>query len=143
MTDIRCTALGRLVRDPEVRFSQDGKAVVKFTIVHSDKYKDTENVTYLDTVLFGKSGEAFERFHKKGAMVYVEGSLQQDSWSDKETGKPRSKMVLKGRGWSFTGSKGDNPSPGNQQDEETGGLVSYQINDDSRAGDQADLDVPF
>ena len=80
--------IGNLGRDPEVRFSQDGKKIVNFSIATSETWKDRtsgerrEKTEWHRIVIFseGLAGIA-ERFLKKGSKVYLEGALQTRKWT--------------------------------------------------------------
>lgn len=111
----RIIILGRLTRDPEVRTSQGGMEIVKFGLAVNERRKNAqgewvEEPSFLDVVSFGKRGEAFARFHKRGSLAFIEGSLRSSSWEDKDTGKKRTKLEVVLSEWQFVG--GDKPSGG-------------------------------
>ena len=96
--------IGNLGRDPEVRFSQDGKKIVNFSIATSEswKYKSTgerrEKTEWHRIVVFseGLAGIA-ERFLKKGSKVYIEGALQTRKWTGNDgVEKYSTEVVLQG-----------------------------------------------
>lgn len=78
--------LGRLTKDPEVRYSQgaDPLAVARYTLAVDRRMgKNGEKAAdFIACVAFGKSGEFAEKFFKKGQMVGVVGRLQVRSWED-------------------------------------------------------------
>ena len=87
MAGINKTILvGRLGRDPEVRYTSDGRAVTSFSIATSDEWKDKdtgekkERTEWHRIVAFGKLGEICGEYLSKGRQVYVEGKLQTRSW---------------------------------------------------------------
>ena len=90
--------MGRLVRDPEVRYSQGTTpiAVARFSLAINRRFKrDGEpDADFINCVAFGKNGEFVERFFKKGQMVSVVGRLQVRSWDDKEGKKQWSTEVV-------------------------------------------------
>lgn len=101
---------GNLVRDPEVKYTPKGTAVCEATIANNESWTSEsgerkERVTWVGLVLWGKTGEAFAQYHKKGAQVLVEGCLAQETWEDKETGKKREKTKVRVDSWFFVGSK--------------------------------------
>ena len=103
---------GRLARDPESRMTSAGKAVVEFTIAVQDDYQDksgnkVERAHFIDCHCWGPRGEAFGRFHRKGADALVEGKIVQEKWTDKATGKERSKLRVNVESWEFCGAKRD------------------------------------
>jgi len=82
--------LGRLVKDTEVRFMQNEKAVSNFTLAVQRKYKDSEGnypVDFIDCVVFGKQAETMAQYTKKGDLIGVEGSIQKRAYEDKEGNK--------------------------------------------------------
>jgi single-strand DNA-binding protein len=78
--------IGRLGKDPEVRFTQGGKAVANFSIATDESYKDAQGEKQKKTewhniVVWGNSVEAFvQKYLHKGDMVFIEGKLQTRSW---------------------------------------------------------------
>ncbi len=78
--------IGRLGKDPEVRFTQGGKAVANFSIATDETYKDKDGnkqkkTEWVNLVVWGNSVEAFvQPYLHKGDLVYVEGKLQTRSW---------------------------------------------------------------
>jgi len=82
----RWIGMGRLVRDPEVRYSQDGKGVAKFTIACDRRFKkgNEPSADFISCVAFGKVAEFIEKYVKKGTKVVVEGRWQTGSYEDKE-----------------------------------------------------------
>lgn len=76
--------IGNLVRDAELRFTTDGKAVAKFTIAINDGYGDKKRVDYLNCVAFGKTAEATANYTFKGSKVAVDGKIQTGSYKNKD-----------------------------------------------------------
>lgn len=78
--------IGRLGRDPEVRYAQSGAAVTTFSVATSEKWKDKnsgemqERTEWHRIVAFGKLGEICGEYLAKGKQVYIEGRLQTRSW---------------------------------------------------------------
>lgn len=80
--------MGRLVRDPEVRYSgaDNSMAVARYTIaVDRRQRKDGENnADFISCVTFGKNAEFAERFLKKGTKIAVTGRIQTGSYTNKD-----------------------------------------------------------
>ena len=132
---------GRLTRDCETTFTQGGTAVVKFGLAVNHKYKrgtgdEVEEVLFVDVAMFGKRGEAFARFHRKGAEAFVVGRLKLDQWDDKKTGERRSKLNVIADEWQFVGGKRDG-SDGYEQ-----APASHAAPMQTVSGEAAD-DTPF
>ena len=84
--------LGHLGRDPEIKFTQSGKAVTNFSLATSNKWKDKagnwqEEVEWHNIVAWGKLAEIAGEYYKKGYLVYVEGSKKTRTYDDKDGGK--------------------------------------------------------
>ena len=78
--------LGNLARDPEVRYTQSGKAVATFTVAASNTYIDSNNETkeqtaFVNCVAWGKLGESVGNL-RKGNRAFVEGRLQTRSYEN-------------------------------------------------------------
>lgn len=90
--------MGRLARDPEVRYSQGATplAVARFTLAVDRRFKrDGEpSADFIGCVAFGKQGEFVERFFRKGQMVSVVGRLQVRNWDDNEGRKRTTTEVV-------------------------------------------------
>jgi single-strand DNA-binding protein len=85
----KCVFIGRLGRDPEVRYLNDGKMITSFSIAVDESYKnkDGEKVSkteWVNIVAFGKLAEICGNYLVKGKLVYIEGKIQTRSWEDKE-----------------------------------------------------------
>ena len=85
--------IGRLGRDPEVRYTASGRAVAKFSIATSEQWTDKEGgkkeerTEWHRIVAWGRLGEICGEYLKKGSQVYIEGRLQTSQWDDKEGNK--------------------------------------------------------
>ncbi len=80
--------IGRLGKDPEVRYSGSGTAVTNFNMATTRRYKkDNEKVEETEwhrIVAFGRTAEVCGEYLQKGRQIYVEGRLQTREWEDKE-----------------------------------------------------------
>ena len=76
--------MGRLVRDPEVRYSQGPEpiAVARYTLAVNRRFKrqGEQDADFIGCVAFGKAGEFAEKYFKKGQMLSVIGRLQVRKW---------------------------------------------------------------
>lgn len=84
--------MGRLTRDPEVRYSQgqNSTAIARYTLAVDRKFKDANGNTgadFISCVAFGKAGEFAEKYFKKGTKIAIEGRLQSGSYTDKNGNK--------------------------------------------------------
>ncbi len=90
--------VGRLGKDPEVRYIPNGGAVANLQVATSETWRDKqtgemkEQTEWHRVVLFGKLAEVAGEYLRKGAQVYIEGQLRTRSWEDngiKSLLKPR------------------------------------------------------
>lgn len=76
--------MGRLARDPEVRYSQGSEplAIARYTLAVNRRMKKNgeQEADFINCVAFGKSGEFAEKYFRKGQLVAVTGRLQVRSW---------------------------------------------------------------
>ena len=89
----RIVLMGRLTRDPELRRTQSGTAVVSFSIACDRDYaaQGAERETdFIDIVAWRGTAEFVEKYFSKGRMIVVGGRLQIRNWQDKEGNKRRS-----------------------------------------------------
>ena len=77
--------MGRLTRDPEVRYGQSGNAVANFSIAVDRRFKrDGETqADFFNFTAFGKTGEFVEKYLRKGTKVVVEAEVQNNNYEDK------------------------------------------------------------
>jgi single-strand DNA-binding protein len=84
--------IGRLTRDPELKYTQGGTSVCSFSIANNRTYvtagEKKEQVSFFNCVAWAKTGEVIAEYCKKGKRIGIEGRLQQRSWDDQE-GKKR------------------------------------------------------
>lgn len=97
MTDInRVFLVGRLTRDAELKFTNSGTPVTRFSVAvnrsrkNGDKWED--EVSYIDVVLWGKMGESLNRYLQKGKQVALDGELRQSRWE--QDGQTRSRIEV-------------------------------------------------
>lgn len=80
--------MGRLVRDPEVRYSQgeNAMAIARYTLAVDRKFKrDGEpNADFINCIAFGKNGEFAEKYLHKGIKILIEGRIQTGSYTNKD-----------------------------------------------------------
>lgn len=90
--------IGRLVRPVEMRYTNSGFAIASFSLaVNINKKVDgqwQDETSFFDCTYFGKGAEAISQYLQKGQQVAIQGSLEQQSWTDKTTGQKRSKVLI-------------------------------------------------
>lgn len=131
-----CILVGRLTKDPELRYTQSGTAVASFsmavdrTFVGKDGQKQAD---FFNIVVWGKSAENVANYLAKGKQVAVKGSIQNRSY-ETQNGEKRYITEIVAENVQFLGSKGDG-NGGNQNNSNGGFEAGYQAIEDD--------DVPF
>lgn len=104
--------LGRLARDPELRYVGSGAPVCSFSVATNQNYtksdgQKAQSVTFVDVTVWRRLAEICSQFLKKGRQVLVTGTLKQDRWVDTKTQQPRSKLKVVAREVKFLGPRAD------------------------------------
>ena len=119
---------GNLTRDPEVRYTQSGKAVARMGIAVKRIFSKENEVDFFNLVAWEKTAEFCGKYLTKGSRVLVEGRLQTYSYEGKD-GVKRSGVEIWIDNIEFAGSKSDKKS-----DESRGEFDGEPVNED---------DMPF
>lgn len=134
--------MGNLTRDLELRYTPKGTAVANVGVAVNEYVKDGDDkVTFFDVVLWGKNAENCAKYLGKGSPIFIEGRMATESWTDKESGKPRSKMVLVANVVQFLGASSGSGSGGGQSTNQATNPMSDDL--DSRIEDLEGDDIPF
>ena len=154
--------VGNLGRDPEVRHSQDGKAIVNMSVATSESWRDKnsgerrERTEWHRVVIFNEHlGEIAQKYLHKGSKVYLEGQLQTRKWQDQSgADKYTTEIVMNryrgelamldtkgggGGGGYAGGGGGDFDSPPN----DGGGGASSGGGGGGGGGNDLDDEIPF
>lgn len=87
----RVILIGRLTRDPEVRYSQGEKsiAIARYTLAVDRKFKKEgeQSADFISCVAMGKNGEFAEKYLKQGTKIAIEGRIQTGSYTNKDGNK--------------------------------------------------------
>jgi len=100
--------MGNLTRDPELRYTPSGTAVVSFGVAVNRSWKGQngekrEDVTFVDVQAWARTAEVISEYCKKGSPIFVEGRLQYDSWEGKD-GQKRSRIRVVVESFQFIGA---------------------------------------
>lgn len=110
--------MGRLTKDPEIRYSQgkEPTAVTRYTLAVNRKFKrqGEPDADFFNCVVFGKSAEFAEKYFKKGQQIAISGRLENRSWEDK-TGTKRTITEIVVEEQDFAESKGADKPTGKTQ----------------------------
>lgn len=138
MTDINSVVLvGRLTRDMELKFLNNGTAVGRFSLAvnrFAGKGKG-EEASFFDVVLWGKQAESLNPYLKKGTRVIVSGELRQNRWE--QDGNSRSKVEINATSVQMIGGKQETSSPSSPRSP-GGNPPEYQAGPES-----FEDDIPF
>lgn len=148
----RVVLVGRLTRDAELKYSNSGLAICAFSVAVNSSRKQgdewVEEANFFDITVFGRQGEAIQRYLVKGQQVGVDGRLKQDRWQTPE-GQNRSKVAIIADNVRLLGSapgggqgrSGGSGAPGGGPGGNSGGYGGPQGGSD--AGDDFPDQIPF
>ena len=92
------TIMGRLTRDPELRYTQSQTPVASFTLAVDRDFGSRDGgekqTDFIDCVAWRSTAEFVNKYFQKGSMAVVSGRLQIRDWTDREGGKRRSAEVV-------------------------------------------------
>ncbi len=112
----RVMLIGRLGRDPELRYTQNGSPVASLRIATDESYTDkdgqrVDRTEWHSVVVFQRSAENCNQYLRKGSLVYVEGKLTTRKWQD-QNGQDRYTTEVRADRVQFLDRKGSNPGEG-------------------------------
>ena len=141
--------IGRLGRDPEIRYSSNNTPICNFSLATSERIRkgDTfeEKTEWHRIVVFGNQAENASKFLKKGSLVFVDGKIQSRTYQDKE-GNERNVFEIVANSLNFLDSKENsyagqpertyqqNPKEGEAPQQSAGNAPKFDNEDD---------DLPF
>lgn len=100
------TLVGRVGRDPEVRYFESGTVKASTTLAVNRNKRDSEP-DWFDIEIWGKTAQIAADYVRKGSLIGVTGVLRFDYWQDRNTGVDRSKPVIRVDRLDLLGSKRD------------------------------------
>ena len=116
--------LGRLGKDPEMRYAPSGTAIATFSVATNSRQKTegewVEKTEWHNILAFGKTAEFAGEYLNKGKQVYIEGRLQTSNWEDQQ-GQKKYKTEILVSELQLIGSKGDGAGNTSQGDENDAG----------------------
>ena len=103
----RVYLMGNLTKDPELRYTPQGTAVVNLRLAVNRKYRTKtqelkEEVCFITAVVWNKQAETCNQYLKKGSGLFVEGRLQSRSWED-SAGQKRNVIEVRAERVQFLG----------------------------------------
>lgn len=111
--------MGNMTRDPELRYTPNGKAVASFGLAVNRSFKDAngerqDSVDFFDIVVWGKLAEIVSQYGSKGQGLHVTGRLQTRSW-EAQDGTKRNKVEVVASDVSLVGGKGAGSGSSNHE----------------------------
>jgi single-strand DNA-binding protein len=133
--------LGRLGKDPEVKYLDNNRAVANFTLATNEVFLDksgnkVEQTDWHNIEMWDALAKNAEKVLKKGRTVFIEGKIKNDTWVDKE-GNKRTTMRIRALQFQVVSS----PSPNNG--EHANNDKHEHNNDNNHAHDDTDAGLPF
>lgn len=129
--------IGRLARDPEIRYTQNGSAIANMTVATDESFTGSdgnkvERTEWHRVTVFGKAAENCGNYLGKGSLVHVEGSLATRKWQD-QNGQDRYTTEIKAQRVQFLDRRDQDGGQQRQGRQQTRGSEQ----------DYQDQNVPF
>lgn len=96
--------MGRLTKDPEIRYTQNNTPVCNFTLAVDRRFSKEKQADFINCQAWQKTAEFISKYFQKGLMIAVVGSIQTRTWEDNEGKKRYITEVIVDEAY-FTGSK--------------------------------------
>jgi len=144
--------VGRLGRDPEVRFTSAGQSVANFSMATDETYKDRagerqKRTEWHKIVVWGKQAEIAQKYLHKGSLIFLEGRIQTREYTDRDQNKRTSFEIvctnfrmLGGRGDGAASGGGGGAAPGEEAESQAPPAAAEEF---GHAGEVSDEDIPF
>ena len=141
-----CQFIGRLGKDPEIRYTSDGKAVANFSIACGDDYKaksgeKVEQTNWINIVAWGRLAEICGEYLNKGSQVYLAGKQVTRKWQD-QSGQDRYTTEIVASEMQMLGSRGGASADGGYGQPPRSAQNAPPAQGQP-AGDDFDDDIPF
>jgi len=144
--------VGRLGRDPEVRFTSSGQPVANFSMATDETYKDRagerqKRTEWHKIVIWGKQAEIAQKYLHKGSLIFVEGRIQTREYTDRDQNK-RTSFEIVCNNFRMLGGRGDGAPAGGggggaAGEEAETPAPAAPAEDFSHSPEVSDEDIPF
>jgi single-strand DNA-binding protein len=139
--------IGRVGKDPEIRYLPSGEAVVNFSVATTEKWKDKsgeqrEETEWHKVSAFGRLAEIVGEYVKKGGLIYVEGKIKTRKYTDKD-GVEKYSTEVKATEMKLLGGKSEGAQQKPAQREEPQRQPARQQSAYDEGFDDMDGDIPF
>ena len=108
--------LGTITRDPELKYTASGTAILSFGIAYNERRKQQDgsyqdHAHFFDVTAFGRRAENINQYFRKGSRILIDGSLDYQQWTAND-GSKRSRVGIKLEGFDFIDRKNDGGQAG-------------------------------
>ncbi|MEC4803050.1 MAG: single-stranded DNA-binding protein [Jaaginema sp. PMC 1079.18] len=100
--------VGRAGMDPEVKYFESGSVLCEVAIAVDRRTSRDDQPDWFNLKMWGKTAEIAANYVKKGKLVGIQGALEIETWTDRNSGASRSKPVIRVERLHLLGSKRDN-----------------------------------
>lgn len=135
----KCFLVGFVGRDPELRYTQQGKALCKFSVATVEKWAGNERTTWHEITCWGGQAEWASQNVRKGSEVYIEGSISVRVWEDKD-GRKRKDVGVTARDLKLVGKSANGDAE--RRADKYEGDTDADVGRDEKKDDE-DVDLPF
>lgn len=153
----RTVLVGRLTRDPELRYTQGGTAVASFTLAVNRQFTNSQGereADFINCVIWRKAAENFVNFTNKGSLVGIDGRLQTRNYENKQGQRvyvtevvAENFSLLESKNVNSSDNTNNNPnnqySNSNNQSNNSNNNMSDPFADNSKPIDISDDSLPF
>ena len=99
--------VGRAGANPDIKYFDSGSVVCKLTLAVNRRTRNSDQPDWFNLEMWGKTAEVAGNYVRKGSLIGIQGSLKIETWTDRNTGKERSKPVIRVDRLDLLGSKRD------------------------------------
>ena len=143
----RVTLIGNLGTDPELKYTQNGQAVLRLRLATTESYANRagerqQRTDWHTVIIWGKRGEALNNILSKGRPICAEGRIQYRQWEDKD-GNKRNSTEIVATNIVLLGGRRDSGAPGDFEGGGSGGSSGGGGSTPPAADEFGDDDIPF
>lgn len=139
--------MGRLTRDPELRYTQSQTPVASFTLAvdrdFADKNTGERQTDFIDCVAWRSTAEFVSKYFQKGSMAVVSGRLQLRDWTDRDNNKRRSAEIVVDNVYFGSSKRDSDSSAGTSQYNATSPAPQQPLGSQFSELDDSDGEMPF
>lgn len=134
----QCNFIGRLGKDPVVKYTQGGMAIASFSIAVGWKSKDKEGAEWVNIAAFDKLGEICGEYLKKGSMVFISGRMKTEKWQGQDGTDKYTTKIIADKMQMIGGKRDDAQTNAPTQTQTTNNVIAPPT-----VGDIYDDEIPF